>query len=166
MSSFYGLLNKRLEQDRKEKMTEIYSYRLKTKREMEYGAHMDKSVVLEEGKCRGYDYKIISFGTHPCAYIKVDQNNLLFGKFYTAVDNDDTCPAHGGFTYCNGSTFTGSTDTMLGAEDSQGWWFGWDYSHTGDYNSCIPDIGGKKWTVAEIRQNVAAVAHWLEKYEK
>ena len=144
-------------------MTEIYCYRLKTKREMEYGERMDKPMVLEEGECYGYDYKIVSFGTHPCAYIKVDQNNLLFGKFYTAVDNDNTCPAHGGFTYCNGSILAGSTDVLLDVED--GWWFGWDYSHIGDYNSIMPDIGGKKWRVVEIRQNVAEVAHWLEKYE-
>jgi len=104
--------------------------------------------ILCEGSHKGYDYKIVSYGTHPCAYIACK------GKIEGLKSYDDFLPyVHGGATFLD--TLDGSTTIYVG----------WDYAHDGDYLG--DDVfyeddeemkeyiaSKKKWTTEEILEEV------------
>lgn len=100
------------------------------------------------GSRKGYDYKIVSYGTHPCAYISCE------GKIKDLKSYDDfLIPVHGGATYLG--DLGEPTKTYVG----------WDYAHGGDYLG--DDVfyeddeemkeyiaSKKKWTTEEILEEV------------
>ena len=103
--------------------------------------------ILCEGSYKGYNYKIVSYGTHPCAYIACE-GKIKDLKSY----NDFLIPVHGGATYfgCLGTTKL---------------YVGWDYAHGGDYHGTDHIFDGdeemksyvdskKKWTTEEILEEV------------
>lgn len=118
---------------------------------MEYSAvpltGMDTKTLCE-GNYKGYDYKILSYGTHPCAYI------ACTGKIKDLKSYDDfMVDVHGGATYL------GDLD-----EGSQTY-VGWDYAHGGDYlgTDAIYEFdedmkkyvaSKKRWTTEEILEQV------------
>lgn len=121
--------------------------------EMEYGptvlAGKDKKILCQ-GTRKGYDFVIVSYGTHPCAYIALD------GKLEGLKSYDDFLLfVHGGPSYL------GTLGKIVGPKS----YVGWDYAHGGDY------LGGdviyegdeemkeyiasqKKWTTEEILEEV------------
>lgn len=71
----------------------------------------------------------ITYGTHPCCYICLPDDEMDREKdeyYYDAI-----LDVHGGITFC-------------GAERQGiiGNWIGWDYSHLGDYYYIDPKITG------------------------
>ncbi len=80
--------------------------------------------LLDNGTYDGYEYYIVSRGTHPCAYIKIPKGDELYGKGYDDLTME--FDVHGGFTY--------SDDHLSYSDDTDAWFIGWDYAHYGDYS--------------------------------
>ena len=106
--------------------------------------------VLASGEHDGYKFKIISYGTHPCAYVAVSQGHPCFEKGYDYCDID----VHGGLTYAE--------------KENSLWWLGWDYAHYGDYSGYDMNFGkdlqtgGKQWSTVEIFEEVKSVIAQLK----
>lgn len=106
--------------------------------------------VLDKGEYLGRKYFIISYGTHPCAYIE----NL---EGYTDYYDEclDGIEVHGGFTF-------------LGEKEGVNC-LGWDYSHCCDYSSYYESYpyffaeGLKRWTTEEIQKEVFDVIEQMGK---
>lgn len=96
------------------------------------------SYILAKGSFLGYEFLVESYGTHPCAYVKVDDN-------WDDKDNE-SIDCHGGITFSG-------THTKV-TELKEGYWIGWDYAHAEDYICYgvdhLADLKGKKWSVEEI----------------
>ena len=92
--------------------------------------------ILHSGTYKGYNFHIISYGTHPCAYVEVP-------TVKSKSEMDDYIDCHGGVTY------TGDLSRVLVPKNPNHWFVGWDYAHAGDY-VCSPfrskyDKYDKKW---------------------
>ena len=99
--------------------------------------------ILLDGECMGYRFLIVSYGTHPCAYVEIKEGHPLYGVGYEKAS--ECVSVHGGFTYAR------SLAHVIGPND--GYFLGWDYSHCGD---CIPPyhMDGHKYTTEEILSDV------------
>ena len=92
---------------------------------------------IAEGCYKGFDFYVLSFGTHPCAYIDVSDTSLA-GEDYDDIDIN----CHGGLTY---------SGNQLVTVDKKGWFIGWDYAHLGDYRRDLYySLNGRQWTTGEI----------------
>lgn len=123
-------------------------------RRMIYTRNRQEPVVLHKGTSNGYSFAIVSFGTHPCAYVSVPKLKCLSYHLLPPVD------VHGKITFSN---FCPDLDDA--------WCFGWDYGHDGDYNGrdyLRQKINkhGKKWTTEEIMRDVERVCLQLPDVEK
>ena len=107
----------------------------------------NKGEILATGTYKNFKYYVVSYGTHPCAYVDVSNTSLANKDYH---ENDINC--HGGLTY--GRDYLSAVDT----ERANGkWYIGWDYDHYGDYTSNpfmnMFGIYGeceKRWTTEEI----------------
>ena len=118
------------------------------------------SKILDSGQCFGFNYYIISYGSHPCCYIEIPNFHKLYNKNYR--DIEDEIEAHGGLTY--------SRNKLYGVDDTGIKWFiGWDYAHAFDYqiigriDGKLIELEGHRWTLEELRQDVFDVCKQLEK---
>lgn len=109
--------------------------------EMEYSKHRYVERIAE-GTYKGFDYYVLSFGSHPCAYVDISDTPLA-KKGYNEYD----ISCHGGITYSRNHLHT-----VL----KIGWFIGWDYNHYTDFCGLF-DKGSfsdlfepKKWTTSEI----------------
>ena len=114
-------------------------------------------IVLDKGTIKGFEYFILSLGSHPTAYVKIPKDH----KYYKLGYDDIPIDCHGGLTFA-------STDFSFNPMDiKDSWWVGWDYAHSGDwYDSTISlpgDIDRKKWTTEEILKEVKKVINQLVK---
>lgn len=129
------------------KMKEEITIGLRPMEYISYDEYMNvnltrKSKILGKGIYKGYEWIILSYLTHPCAYIVAKKNDVIYNKKYSSIDFIDV---HGGLTY---------SDWGINNHISHySWVIGWDYAHYGDY---LPyDItDGKKWTTEEIYENI------------
>lgn len=79
-----------------------------------------------------------------CGYVGVPLSHPLAGHSY----DDITVQAHGGLTFSN------IGDGKIRPEGY--WWYGWDYSHSGDdvfYGSIIREPGAKQWLIDDVIQD-------------
>lgn len=118
---------------------DIKSYCPMTYSELQAGAKL-----LAHGTYKGLDFYVVSYGTHPCAYINAAKT-VLAGKDTDELD-DTGIDCHGGFTFAN---------KALGVSDGEGWYIGWDYAHAGDFTGWhwrwkADDGYLKAWTTEEI----------------
>lgn len=108
--------------------------------------------ILFEDTYKNIDFVIVSYGTHPCAYIKIPESNKYYNIDYLKADELLNFPVNGGLTFYGG----------LSKLNKDGRWYGWDYAHCGDYcgyeEAFLEDLrtGGKKWTTEEIYEEVKA----------
>lgn len=51
--------------------------------------------ILDEGYVHGYHYCIVSFGSHPCAYVEIPKDHPCYGLNYEKIKVN----CHGGLTY-------------------------------------------------------------------
>ena len=96
-----------------------------------------KKQILAEGTYKDYKWYIVSYRTHPCAYIVTKMNDPCYKKPYSQINLD----VHGGLTYSE----YGLKNII---EDTE-WVIGWDYAHYGDYTPYSVEKN-KKWTTIEI----------------
>ena len=118
----------------------------------------EKREILYEGRYRNFHFVIVSYGSHPCAYVKIPKGHPCYGMDYDDIDVD----VHGGLT------FGDDLDHVLAHRGLNTFWIGWDYAHCGDcyQTRYIPDDTGRKWTTKEIYEDVKSVIRQLgEKYE-
>lgn len=126
--------------------------------DMEYGfltLSGGNKKILCEGTYKGYDYKIVSYGTHPCAYIACE------GKIKDLESENNFLPyVHGGATYFGD----------LGESTN---YVGWDYAHGCDYlgSDVIYEddeemreyiSSKKKWTTEEILREIYSVIDYID----
>lgn len=107
----------------------------------------NKGEILATGTYKKFKYYVVSYGTHPCAYIDVSNTSLVNKDYH---ENDIVC--HGGLTY--GRDYLSAVDTKRA---NGKWYIGWDYDHYGDYTpNFFIDMFGiygaceKRWTTEEI----------------
>ena len=120
--------------------------------------------VLYEGKYLGYQYYIVSYGSHPCVYVKIPEDNQLYHKKYMDLDFIN---CHGGLTYSDSFLPIESYKTFKNDE----WYLGWDYAHIFDYTAFyeligLPNHPLKKWTTGEIKEECKKVIKELKDYER
>lgn len=119
--------------------------------EMTYEPEMHDAKILYKGEFRGIDYLIVSYGTHPCCYVRIPLGNKYYNTDFDKIDID----CHGGVTYAQFHDFG----------FGKNYYIGWDYAHFNDYTGFqmllskinkitkiqYPDkLLGKKWTVFEM----------------
>lgn len=103
---------------------------------------------------KGYEFAIVSLGTHPCAYIGIPKRHRYYKKDYFR-EIFYNLPVHWGLTYSD----IGAHKLMLDK-----WVIGWDYGHHVDYIAGV-NLNGKKWTTEEILEEVKAVIDEIVKEE-
>lgn len=122
---------------------EKYDNNIVKKGEMVYG-NSPKTEVLADGTYKGFKVCILSYGTHPCCYFKLNDGDKFIGTNYDDIPLD----CHGGITFFQ------KTDSN--APMGEGYWLGWDYGHYGDaYGTMMP---GRKYTtdllIADLKQAI------------
>ena len=111
--------------------------------------------ILDRGCYRGSRFYILSFGTHPTAYVEIPKNH----RFYKIKDYDNIpIICHGGLTYM-------SDIGLKTVCTTEGKFIGWDYAHVGDYFGGLHPLEGKKWTTEEILEEVTNVIDQLKRFE-
>lgn len=108
-------------------------------KEMAYGDRLDGE-ILADGTYKGYEVRVISYGTHPCCYVKLEDGH----KYHRKDWYDVNIGVHGGITFA---------EEVSGEQRwSDGWWIGWDYAHVGD---CFyPMDSGKTYTVEMLVDDI------------
>ena len=135
---------------------------------MVYGDHKSKPEILHQEERDNFRIMILSFGTHPCAYIGVPNDSPLVNLDYGLLDN--FINVHGGFTFgCQGSD---ERYPFIAGY----YWYGWDYAHLDDWLGChfedewIKDlwqaIRPKKWTTEEIYEHCLVALEQFKQLEK
>lgn len=120
--------------------------------------------VLDEGICDGYHYIIVSYGTHPCAYVEIPESHKYYGCEYINFP-DINC--HGGLTYSS-KGFVREIEESGEIFTRDGYYIGWDYNHYGDYSvsmALFGMLGEKRWTTEEIFKEVVSVIKQLRERE-
>lgn len=114
---------------------------------MVYNTKFSDYEILHTGFYKGYEFYILSLGTHPTAYVGVEKGHPLFGKDYDNI----YIKCHGGLTYA------GCLTHVTKSENSK-WFIGWDYAHYGDYMGYDAlDCNCKQWTTGKIFEEVKNV---------
>lgn len=120
--------------------------------------------TLHEGEYMGYEFAIVSYGFHPCAYVGVPKGSKFFKKYYEHRSLSKVSgKAHGGLTYSR----MGVNGRM-----KDKWVLGWDYTHAGDFSGGLAMFAfygfweGKHWTTEEIYEHVKSVIDEIIKEEK
>ena len=114
--------------------------------------------ILESNEYKGFDFKIVSYGTHPCCYVAI-RKDLPIYKLDYCNEKLENIDCHGGLTFSDFVDFG----------DGKQWYIGWDYNHLGDYSGIyINEIlfnhdDCKKWTVEEMRLECLFVIEQLLK---
>lgn len=129
-------------------------------KEMVYKNYMENGQevieILDEGIYKDFHYAIVSYGTHPCAYIEIPEGHEL----YDVSDEDELVDidCHYGITYVSKTGLIKPSNK----NHRDGHWIGWDYAHYMDYIFGICHCG-KKWTTKEIFEDVKNVIEQLIK---
>ena len=125
-------------------------------KEMIYTTNHRNRDILDEGSFYGYDYYILSLGSHPTAYVRIPENH----KFYNIKNYDDIpIQCHGGLTFMEDYL------KIFNNHEVSGRFIGWDYAHIGDYSAYVGDETEKKWTTQEIQDDVKSVCKQLKEAE-
>ncbi len=124
-------------------------------RPMEYTRERTLEALYQDNY-KGFNYFIISYGTHPCAYVELPKDHPLYGISYIDIEDMYNINVHGGLTY--------STDSFLLLDNT--WIIGWDYSHCYDYSTYSRDCSFlkhelKMWTTEEMIDDCISVIDQL-----
>ena len=146
-------------------------YKRMNMKQMIYGYETIKEILLQ-GEYDGRKFVIVSYGTHPCAYVEMPYkqlNNLNIKQNDCEKYLEDKINCHGGITY-----FGRLDHVPCILENIE--YFGWDYAHACDFTGIYLNpifnekedlnlLKGKKWTTEEIFEEVKDVIHQLEELE-
>ena len=118
--------------------------------------------ILDEGIFEDYHYVILSYCSHPCAYVDIPKSH----QFYMCDCNDVDVKVHGDLSY------NGSLEFV--EPHNSGFYFGWDYAHCCDFcanmmrfypNPKEYEGTHKHWTTKEIFNDVRSVIMQIKSYE-
>lgn len=116
--------------------------------------------ILHEETYKGFDYKVVSYGTHPCCYVAIRPELPIY-----KVDYEDErvtlLDCHYGVNFSDFRDFG----------DGKQWYIGWDYAHCEDYNGMyeheifkdFEHKKRKKWTTEEMKLECIYVIEQLIK---
>lgn len=133
---------------------------METFKEMVYQKDRCDSIVLADGSYKNHRYIVKSLGTHPTAYVQLNNSDLMYIELIRNAHNDpeevtyDDFPieCHGGLTYYSDQLYVGNRGNVPGHLIA-GHWVGWDYAHCEDYcgyDYDNPYFHTKKWTTKEM----------------
>ena len=119
-------------------------------KEMKYKPKFTKADLLAKGAYKDYEYFVVSYGVHPCAYIALREGQ----PYHNARDYEDVhISCHGGCTfvekgYNNGDIEIEDKYTVIG----------WDYGHYDDFSGTYFNDSDslsvfnetKRWTTKEL----------------
>ncbi len=111
--------------------------------------HIGQRLIMAEGEIDGYQFYVVSYGSHPCAYVRSDVPEKV----------QDEIEVHGSITFA-GKAFK--------EFPVKGQYIGWDYNHYNDYNESPYGMllcGGKRWTMDEIMDDVRDVIRQLREFD-
>jgi hypothetical protein len=116
---------------------------------------LDQVIILAEGYYKGYEYFVVSYGIHPCAYIALREGQPFY-KAGLCEDVDVNC--HGGCTFVDWG--------YKNLFDSNYKVIGWDYGHYNDLSGIYKEgtflrESTKKWTTREMIQECEHVIDQL-----
>lgn len=116
---------------------------------------LDQTIILAEGYYKGYEYFVVSYGIHPCAYIALREGQPFY-KAGLCEDVDVNC--HGGCTFVDWG--------YKNLFDSNYKVIGWDYGHYNDFSGIFKkgtflNKSTKKWTTQEMIQECEHVIDQL-----
>lgn len=123
----------------------------------------NQAKLLHKGVCKGFEFYIISYGTHPCAYVRIPEDHRLYQVDYFDYTKEIDVNCHGGITWSKEGLYRSNPINV----DRDGWWIGWDYHHFGDYDATYETshdcefYGDKRWTTEEIYSEVVYVCEQL-----
>ena len=130
--------------------------------------------IAADGQYKGYTFVIMYNGINPSAYIKLPRSHRLFALLCELISIAETQGIGEVMTYnekydiinsvcqCHGEiTWLGSMQNNI-----KGAWFGWDYMHYPMDYDVYSQSGHKKWTVAEIYEEVKNVIDNLVIFNK
>lgn len=121
---------------------------------MVYQERMTTAELLANGVYNGYEYVVLSLGTHPCAYVLLGEDDKMYGMDYDEIHENYDVYCHCGLTYSEDVLSFLEFSQKYGCEIKTGihnkWVVGWDYAHYGDYVGYCDALGGKKWSTSEI----------------
>ena len=132
--------------------------------EMEYKRErLNPPIQLASGVYQGYNYYVLSHGTHPCGYVEIPKGSKYYNTDYMNIPIE----CHGGLTYSSNYLIT-VTD-----EDSDRFFIGWDYAHFMDYVgyfdnkdlSFLKSTSLIKWTTMDIIYECMNVIEQINKLE-
>lgn len=121
--------------------------------------------VLYKGEKDGYIFVIMSYGTHPCAYVGIPKNHGYYGLKY----DDINISCHWGLTFAE--PYCKFMPWIENAREKELWWIGWDYGHCDDYMPYLEFFNFfgadelKKWTTKEIIDECYDVIEQLKEIE-
>ena len=115
---------------------------------------LDEAVILEKDSYKSYEYFVVGYGVHPCAYIALREGQ----PFYNATDYGDVnINCHGGCTFVE----WGYKNLFNKAYKV----IGWDYGHFDDFSGLYENVktlrDNKKWTTEEMVQECKDVIEQL-----
>lgn len=119
--------------------------------------------IIENSKYKGYEYYIVSYGSHPCCYVLPHK---------TIGDNDViNIEVHGGITW-NDRCLPAKLKIVAQRSEFLNQVLGWDYTHLGDRHltpaglpSILDDPDDKMWTYEELLDDVHKVIDQIIKLE-
>ena len=122
------------------------------------GKHLEKPEILKHETYKGYEYYIITLGTHPCSYILLPEGHRYHGKNYEEIP----LKCHFGLTYSEATLLR--ENVITGGE----WVIGWDYAHVDDHYDLDlwEGIPGHKWSLEELVVEMEMVIDQLVKEEE
>lgn len=125
--------------------------------EFVYEEKRHKPTLVCDGVYKNYYYAITSLGTHPCAYVEIPENNMLYGIDFEDIDHEEI-DCHCGFSYS-------AYGLPCGIKENK-WFIGWDYGHWCDYMPIHYLTDGHKWTTTEIKNEIKDVIEQIIEYNK
>ena len=116
---------------------------------------LDQTIILAEGYYKGYEYFVVSYGIHPCAYIALREGQPFY-KVRLCEDVDVNC--HRGCTFVDWG-YKNLFDRNYKV-------IGWDYGHYNDFSGIYKEgtflrKSTKKWTTREMIQECEHVIDQL-----
>lgn len=120
--------------------------------------------TLASGTYKVFKFAIISYGTHPCAYVGIPYD-LYYPKLSEkgVLENID---CHGGVTFNEYRYNVEGYYPHIYKELKTHKVIGWDYSHYADYSGIFPEhlscgLWLKRWTTREILVEINCVIDQL-----
>lgn len=108
-------------------------------KKMIYQSKFTQPKLLVSGTYKGFEWYVVSYGTHPCCYVAIPEGHKFYKKYYDSLDFD----CHGGLTYSGFEKDVIKTDK---------WLLGWDYAHILDQFGT--SIDGHRWSTPELVKEI------------